>query len=41
VSQRPGLSGNVQLVFEPGSALMYAEKVELTDEQRDLLTVDA
>jgi iron(III) transport system ATP-binding protein len=40
-SQRPGLSGAVQLVFEPQSALMYAEKVELSDEERDLLTVNA
>jgi iron(III) transport system ATP-binding protein len=40
VSRHPGLRGNVQLVFEPASALMYAEKVELSDEQRDLLTVD-
>jgi iron(III) transport system ATP-binding protein len=40
-SQRPGLSGGVQLVFEPASALLYAEKVELTEEERDLLTVNA
>jgi iron(III) transport system ATP-binding protein len=39
-SQRPGLSGAVQLVFEPQNALVYAEKVELSDEQRDLLTVN-
>jgi iron(III) transport system ATP-binding protein len=38
-SQRPGLSGRVQLVFEPGSALLYAEKVELSEEERELLTV--
>ena len=38
-SQRPGLTGNVQLVFEPSSALVYAEKVELSAEERDLLTV--
>jgi iron(III) transport system ATP-binding protein len=40
-SQRPGLTGNVQLVFEPAHALLYAEKVELSDEERDLLTVTA
>ncbi|NYE35372.1 iron(III) transport system ATP-binding protein [Nocardioides cavernae] len=38
-SQRPGLSGRVQLVFEPAGALLYAEKVELSAEERDLLTV--
>jgi iron(III) transport system ATP-binding protein len=38
-SQRPGLSGRVQLVFEPASALLYTEKVELSQEERDLLTV--
>jgi iron(III) transport system ATP-binding protein len=38
-SQRPGLSGRVQLVFEPTHSLMYAEKVELSEEERDLLTV--
>jgi iron(III) transport system ATP-binding protein len=38
-SQRPGLSGGVQLVFEPEHALLYAEKIELSDEERDLLTV--
>jgi iron(III) transport system ATP-binding protein len=40
-SQRPGLSGDVQLVFEPQSALLYAEKVELSAEERDLLTVSS
>ncbi|MCW2830515.1 MAG: binding-protein-dependent transporter ATP-binding subunit [Aeromicrobium sp.] len=40
-SQRSGLTGDVQLVFEPATALMYAEKVELSDEERDLLTVNA
>jgi iron(III) transport system ATP-binding protein len=40
-SQRPGLAGAVQLVFEPRSALMYGEKVELSEEERDLLTVNA
>ncbi|MGY0390696.1 ABC transporter ATP-binding protein [Nocardioides sp. WG-D5] len=38
-SQSPGLTGRVQLVFEPGSALLYAEKVALSQEERDLLTV--
>ena len=38
-SHRPGLSGRVQLVFEAASALLYAEKVELSPEERDLLTV--
>jgi len=38
-SHRPGLSGQVQLVFEPANALLYAEKVELSDEERDLLIV--
>jgi iron(III) transport system ATP-binding protein len=38
-SQRPGLTGKVQLVFEPVSALLYAQKVELSAEERDLLTV--
>ncbi|MER7559563.1 ABC transporter ATP-binding protein [Nocardioides sp. NPDC126508] len=38
-SQRPGLAGRVQLVFEAGSALLYAEKVALSQEERDLLTV--
>ncbi|MFE7224327.1 ABC transporter ATP-binding protein [Nocardioides sp. NPDC057577] len=38
-SQRPGLTGRVQLVFEAGSALLYAEKVALSQEERDLLTV--
>jgi iron(III) transport system ATP-binding protein len=40
-SQRPGLTGDVQLVFEPESALLYAQKVELSQEERDLLTVNA
>jgi iron(III) transport system ATP-binding protein len=40
-SQRSGLTGEVQLVFEPESALLYAQKVELTQEERDLLTVNA
>ena len=38
-SHRPGLAGSVQLVFEPASALLYAEKVELSQEERDLMTV--
>jgi|SRR6478735_673866 len=38
-SQRPGLAGRVQLVFEPASALLYTQKVELSQEERDLLTV--
>jgi iron(III) transport system ATP-binding protein len=40
-SHRPGLSGQVQLVFEPASALLYPENVQLSDEERDLLTVGA
>ena len=36
-----GLAGTVQLVFEPAQALLYTEKVELTEEERDLLTVNA
>jgi iron(III) transport system ATP-binding protein len=38
-SQRPGLSGQVQLVFEPANALLYTERVQLSQEERDLLTV--
>jgi len=38
-SQRPGLAGRVQLVFKPEHALLYAERVELSEEERDLLTV--
>jgi len=37
-SHRPGLSGSVQLVFEPGKAMLYAETVELSEEERELLT---
>jgi len=38
-SQHPGLTGRVQLVFKPAHALMYGEHVELSAEERDLLTV--
>jgi iron(III) transport system ATP-binding protein len=38
-SSRPGLTGQVCLVFKPEDALVYPELVELSDEQRDLLTV--
>jgi iron(III) transport system ATP-binding protein len=38
-SNRPGLTGRVQLVFNPEHALLYTEKVELPEEQRELLTV--
>jgi iron(III) transport system ATP-binding protein len=40
-SHRPGLAGQVQLVFAPESALLYSDKVELSQEERDLLTVGA
>jgi iron(III) transport system ATP-binding protein len=40
-SQHPGLSDRVQLVFKPEHALLYAESVELSQEERDLLTVHA
>ncbi|WP_405646349.1 ABC transporter ATP-binding protein [Streptomyces sp. NBC_00019] len=39
LSGHVGLSGEVSLVFEPAHALLYADKVELPEEQRDLLTV--
>ena len=38
-SSRPGLAGQVCLVFEPDHALVYPEAVELSEEERDLLTV--
>jgi iron(III) transport system ATP-binding protein len=38
-SNRPGLTGSVQLVFNPEHALLYTEKVELPEDQRELLTV--
>ena len=38
-SSRPGLTEEVCLVFKPEDALIYPEVVELSDEQRDLLTV--
>jgi iron(III) transport system ATP-binding protein len=38
-SSRPGLSAQVCLVFEPAHALVYPEAVELSEEERDLLTV--
>jgi iron(III) transport system ATP-binding protein len=38
-SHRPGLAGKVQLVFEPSNALLYTETVELSQEEKDLLTV--
>ncbi|WP_155059240.1 ABC transporter ATP-binding protein [Streptomyces blattellae] len=39
LSGQGGLSGEVSLVFEPAQALLYADEVELPEEQRDLLTV--
>jgi len=38
-SSRPGLTGQVCLVFEPAYALVYPEVVQLSEEQRELLTV--
>ncbi|WP_416984977.1 ABC transporter ATP-binding protein [Streptomyces sp. T028] len=38
LSDHGGLSGEVALVFEPDQALLYAETVELPEEQRELLT---
>ncbi len=38
-SHRPGLAGQVQLVFDPGKALLYAEKVRLSEEERELITL--
>lgn len=39
LSGNGGLAGEVVLVFDPAQALLYQEKVELPEEQRDLLTV--
>ncbi|TYL51750.1 ABC transporter ATP-binding protein [Nocardioides sp. BGMRC 2183] len=39
-SNRPGLTGRVQLVFDPEHALLYAQKVEQSADERELLTVD-
>jgi iron(III) transport system ATP-binding protein len=39
LSGNGGLAGEVALVFDPGHALLYADKVELPEDQRDLLTV--
>ncbi|WP_149827535.1 ABC transporter ATP-binding protein [Streptomyces tailanensis] len=39
LSANGGLSGEVALVFDPSHALLYADKVELPEDQRDLLTV--
>ncbi|MFF3846576.1 ABC transporter ATP-binding protein [Streptomyces sp. NPDC002328] len=41
LSHRGGLADEVALVFEPADALLYADAVELPEEQRDLLTVSA
>ncbi|GAA3776690.1 ABC transporter ATP-binding protein [Streptomyces phyllanthi] len=41
LSSHGGLTGRVDLVFDPGQALLYADKVELPEEQRDLLTVNS
>ncbi|MDX3711100.1 ABC transporter ATP-binding protein [Streptomyces europaeiscabiei] len=41
LSSNGGLAGEVALVFDPGHALLYADKVELPEDQRDLLTVTA
>lgn len=39
LSGNGGLAGEVVLVFDPAQALLYQDKVELPEEQRDLLTV--
>jgi len=39
-SQRPLRGGDVQLTFEPASALLYAEEVKLSNEERDLIVVN-
>ncbi|MGW0824614.1 ABC transporter ATP-binding protein [Streptomyces sp. NPDC002845] len=39
LSGHGGLTGEVVLAFEPAGALLYADKVELPEEQRDLLTI--
>ncbi|GHE58648.1 ABC transporter ATP-binding protein [Streptomyces capitiformicae] len=39
LSGNGGLSGEVALVFDPSHALLYADRVELPEDQRDLLTV--
>ncbi|MGW0827225.1 hypothetical protein [Streptomyces sp. NPDC002845] len=39
LSGNGGLSGEVALVFDPSHALLYADKVELPEDQRDLLAI--
>jgi iron(III) transport system ATP-binding protein len=39
LSGNGGLAGDVALVFDPSQALLYSDKVELPEDQRDLLTV--
>lgn len=41
LSNRSGLKGEAVLLFEPAHALVYPEQVQLSDEERDLLTVSA
>ena len=39
LSARSGLTGEAVLVFEPSQALLYPDQVQLSEEERDLLTV--
>ncbi|KUO17170.1 ABC transporter ATP-binding protein [Streptomyces dysideae] len=39
LSGRGGLAGEVMLVFEPAEALIFEDRVELPEEQSDLLTI--
>jgi iron(III) transport system ATP-binding protein len=41
LSTRSGLTGEAVLVFEPARALLYPEVVQLSEEERDLLTIAA
>lgn len=38
-SHQPGLSGSVQLIFKPDAALVYTERLELAEEERELIQV--
>ena len=40
LSDRSGLAGEAVLVFEPAQALLFPEQVQLSEEERDLLTVN-
>ncbi|MDH2416100.1 ABC transporter ATP-binding protein [Nocardioides sp. CER19] len=40
-SSTPGLTGQVQVVFKPANALLYAQTVELSEDERELITVDS